>query len=114
MKSLEKPSLQTSKLPNFHKDCQNEETADSADWSRLGAGSRRQDAQWKLRSLEAWKLGGAPEVEARAAALGGDETGHYAVFTKNTKTHEGTRRLPVWGKRRLFHRFARKTFGNTD
>ena len=31
-------------------------TADYADWSRLGAGYRRQDAQWKLEGLEAWFL----------------------------------------------------------
>ena len=30
-------------------------------------------------------LGGAPEVEARAAALGGDETGRCAAITKDTK-----------------------------
>ena len=29
---------------------------------------------WKFGSLEAWRLGGAPEVEARTAASGGDET----------------------------------------
>ena len=29
---------------------------------------------WKFGSLEVWRLGGATEVEARAAALGGDET----------------------------------------
>ena len=69
-------------------------TADSADWSRLGAGYRRQDAPGKLGSLEVWKLGGAPEVEARAAALGGNEAGRYAAITKSTKNHEGTRRLP--------------------
>ena len=51
--------------------------------------------------MEAWKLGGAPEVEARAAALGGDEADRCAALTKDTKNHEGTRRLPVWGKRRF-------------
>ena len=29
---------------------------------------------WKFGGLEVWRLGGATEVEARAAALGGDET----------------------------------------
>ena len=39
-------------------------------------------------------LGGAPEVESRAAAPGGDETGRCAAFTKDTKTaNEGNRRL---------------------
>ena len=39
-------------------------------------------------------LGGAPEVESRAAAPGGDETGRCAAFTKDTKTaSEGNRRL---------------------
>ena len=55
---------------------------------------------WKLGCLEAWMLGGAPEVEARAAALGGDETERCAAITvqaqrakpstaKDTKNHEG-------------------------
>ena len=39
-------------------------TADYADWSRLGAGYRRLDAQWKLRSLEAWKFGQAERCAA--------------------------------------------------
>ena len=30
---------------------------------------------WKFGGLEAWRVGGAPEVEARATAMGGDETG---------------------------------------
>ena len=42
-------------------------------------------------------LGGAPEVESRAAAPGGDETGRCAAFTKDTKNHEGTRRLQRGG-----------------
>ena len=44
---------------------------------------------WRFGSLEAWKFGGAPEVEARAAALGGDETGRYAATTTDTKEHKG-------------------------
>ena len=51
--------------------------------------------------METWKFGGAPEVEARAAALGGDEAGRCAAITKSTKNHEGTQRLPEWGNRRF-------------
>ena len=40
-------------------------------------------------------LGGAPEVESRAAAPGGDETGRCAAFTKDTKNHEGTQRSAI-------------------
>ena len=48
-------------------------------------------------------LGGAPEVESRAAAPGGDETGRCAAFTKDTKTARmGNRRLrrlkPIRGR----------------
>ena len=51
--------------------------------------------EWKLGSLEVWMLGGAPEVESRAAAPGGDETGRCAAFTKDTKNHEGTQRSAI-------------------
>ena len=37
-------------------------------------------------------LGGATEVEAQAAAFGGDEAECCAADTKGTKDHEGTRR----------------------
>ena len=33
-------------------------------------------------------LGGAPEVDARAAASGGDEAERYAAITKDTKDHK--------------------------
>ena len=56
-------------------------------------------AVWKLGSLEVWKLGGATEVEARAAALGGDEASRCATTTKNKgrltpprRTENGERR----------------------
>ena len=66
----------------------------------------------KLGSLEAWKLGGASEVEARAVALGGDETERCAAITvqaqrakpstaKDTKNHKGTQRKSTQGNRRL-------------
>ena len=58
-------------------------------------------AAWKLGSLEVWRLGGATEVKARPAALGGDETERCAAITvqaqrakpstaKNTKDHKET------------------------
>ena len=76
------PRLRTRRTTKGHEG----ETADFADWSRLGAGYRRQDAQWKLRSLEAWRLGGATEVEARAAALGGDEAERCAAITVQARS----------------------------
>ena len=51
---------------------------------------------WKFGSLEVWRLGGAPEVEARAVAYGDDVTSRCAAITKDTKNHNGTQRLPVW------------------
>ena len=64
---------------------------------------------WKLGCLEAWMLGGAPEVEARAAALGGDETERCAAITvqaqrakpstaKDTKNHEDSQRQTALGR----------------
>ena len=47
-------------------------------------------AAWRLGSLEVWRLGGATEVKARPAALGGDETERCAAITKNTKDHKET------------------------
>ena len=52
---------------------------------------------WKFGSLEVWRLGGAPEVEARAVAYGDDVTSRCAAITKDTKNHNGTQRLPEWG-----------------
>ena len=57
-------------------------------------------------SLEGWKLGGAPEVEARAAALGGDEAGRCAVITKSTKNHEDAQRRQHGGGRAVRARKA--------
>ena len=62
---------------------------------------------WKFGRLEAWKFGGAQEVEARAVAYGDDVTSRCAAITvqaqrakpstaKDTKNHKGTQRLPVW------------------
>ena len=65
---------------------------------------------WKLGCLEAWMLGGAPEVEARAAALGGDETERCAAITKDTKNHKGTRRV----RRRGTADFGRTQSGTED
>ena len=42
---------------------------------------------WKFGSLEVWKFGGAPEVEARAVAYGDDEAPRCAAITKDTKNH---------------------------
>ena len=67
----------------------------------------RASGNWKFGSLEVWRLGGAPEVEARAVAYGDDVTSRCAAITvqaqrakpstaKDTKNHKGTQRLPVW------------------
>ena len=39
--------------------------------------------------MEVWRLGGAPEVEARAVAFGGDETERCAAPTKALKARKG-------------------------
>ena len=54
---------------------------------------------WKLGCLEAWMLGGAPEVEARAAALGGDETERCAAMGEALCKRRLV--LPEWGNLRL-------------
>ena len=54
---------------------------------------------WKLGGLEAWKLGGAPEVEARAAAFGGDETARGADAPR--RTENGERRTERASARRI-------------
>ena len=95
---------------------------------------------WKLiRSLEAWRFGGLEEPQRLRPGLSPPATvwPNAARLSqrsrRTTKIHKG---LPEWetadyanwsrlgagyrrqdcqnGKRRLFRRFARKTFGNTD
>ena len=52
---------------------------------------------WKLGSLEAWKLGGAPEVEARAVASGDDETERCAATAKAQRFAKTTKHNQDWG-----------------
>ena len=63
--------------------------------------------------MEVWRLGGAPEVWARAVASGDDVAGRCAAPTK-TQRFAKVAKTARMGNRRLFRRFARKTFGNTD
>ena len=56
--------------------------------SRLRACYRTQDAQWKLRSLEAWKFGQA----SRCAAITVQAQRAKPSTAKNTKNHKGTQR----------------------
>ena len=52
---------------------------------------------WKLGSLEVWRLGGAPEVEARAVASGDDETERCAATAKAQRFAKTTKHNQDWG-----------------
>ena len=58
----------------------------------LGPATAGRTRNWKFRSLEVWRLGGATEVEARVAALGGDEAERCAAITKDTKNQGALKR----------------------
>ena len=49
---------------------------------------------WKIGRLEVWRLGGATEVGARAAAFGGDEAGRCAAPAKTARV--GTADCADW------------------